>query len=158
VTGEIGIQEIELLNAYQVLMPSVRKELNDYLRYLLCKQYKRDAMIAVFHNKLLHNMMHSLLHLVEREDLDREQVARRIMQIKELYYGLFEQVHSKYSEYVDELDSNEVITGFARHSFANLERAAQADNLEMLRYEIVNFYQEFHKLSQRKDARNIVAV
>lgn len=156
--GDITLNEIELLNAYEMLSISGQRDLKDYLRYLLCKQYKRDVMVTVFHNKLLHNLFHGLLHLVEREELDREQAKKRIAQIKDLYYGLFEQVHCRYSQHVDELDSNDVVVGFARNGFANLERVLNGENTDMIRYEIVNFYQEYTKLSQRKDARSIVAV
>ncbi|NLW90165.1 MAG: hypothetical protein GXY34_00990 [Syntrophomonadaceae bacterium] len=156
--GDITLNEVELLNSYQMLSVSGQRELKDYIRYLLCKQYKRDAMVTVFHNKLLHNLFHGLLHLVEREEIDREQVGKRISQIKDLYYGLFEQVHVRYSQHVDELDTNDVVSGFGANGFANLERALNGGNSEMLRYEILNFYQEYTKLSQRKDARSIVAV
>jgi len=156
--GDITFNEVELLNAYGVLSVSGQREMKDYMRYLLCKQYRRDVMATVFHNKLLHNLFHGLLHLSEREEIDCEQIGKRISQIKELYYGLFEQVHVRYSQHVEELDSNDVVAGFARNSFANLERVLNIGNTDMIRYEIINFYQEYTKLSQRKDARSIVAV
>jgi len=156
--GDITFNEIELLNAYEMLSVSGQRDLKDYMRYLLCKQYKRDAMVTVFHNKLLHNLFHGLLHLVEREEIDCEEISKRIAKIKELYYGLFEQVHVCYSQHIEELDSNDVVSGFASNGFANLERVLNSGNTEMIRYEIINFYQEYTKLSQRKDARSIVAV
>lgn len=156
--GDITANEVELLNAYHLLTPSYRRELKDYMRYLLCKQYKREVMVAVFNNKLLHNLFLSLMHTVEKDEIDLEQVAKRIFQIKELYYAIFEQVHCKYSEHVEDLDSNELVKDFARNSFANLDRAIRSKNQDLVRYEIINFYQEFNKLSKKKDARNIVAV
>lgn len=156
--GDITLNEIELLNAYEMLSVSGQRDLKDYMRYLLCKQYKRDVMVTVFHNKLLHNLFHGLLHLVEREEIDREQVAKRISQIKDMYYGLFEQVHVRYCQFVEDLDRSDVVAGFAANGFANLERVLNSDNTEMIRYEIINFYQEYTKLSKRKDARSIVAV
>ncbi len=158
VVGDITANEVELLNAYHLLSPASRREHHDYMRYLLCKQYKREVMVAVFNNKLLHNLFHSLLYIVEKEDIDLEQVAKRVFQIKELYYAIFEQVHCKYSEHVEDLDSNELVKEFARNSFANLERAIRSQNQDLVRYETINFYQEFNKLSKKRDARNIVAV
>jgi hypothetical protein len=158
VLGDITVNEVEILNAYQLLSPASRREFRDYVRYLLCKQYKREVMAAVFNNKLLHNLFLSLLHLLEKEELNLEQVAKRVLQIKELYYAIFEQVHCKYSELVEDLDSNEVVKEFARNSFANLDRAIRSKNPDLIRYEIINFHQEFNKLSKKKDARNIVAV
>jgi hypothetical protein len=158
VLGEFTRDEIELLNAYHTLGQSGKKDLKDYLRYLMCKQYKREVMIAVFHNKLLQNLFHGLLFLAERDCLDMVQIAKRIQQIKDLYYGIFEQVHLRYSEIIEDLDSNEVVKEFARNSFANLERALRNGKPEIIRLEIIEFCQGFNKLSKRKDARNIVAV
>lgn len=157
-TGDISANEVELLNAYQILGPAGQKGLKDYLRYLLYKQYKREAMAAVFHNKLMHNLFHSLLHIVEKDDFDISQVVKRIQQIKELYYGLFEQVHQRYSEVIEDLDSSEVVREFGRTSFENIDKAIKQNNDSILRFEIIDFYQGYHKLSQKKDSRNIVAV
>ncbi|MEN6350097.1 MAG: hypothetical protein ABFD08_11960 [Syntrophomonas sp.] len=157
-TGDISVNEVELLNAYQILGPVGQKGLKDYLRYLLYKQYKREVIAAVFHNKLLHNLFHSLLHIVEKDDFDIQHVAKRIRQIKELYYGLFEQVHQRYSEVVEDLDSSEVVREFARTGFENIEKAICGEKITIIRFEIIDFYQGYHKLSQKKDSRNIVAV
>jgi hypothetical protein len=158
VIGDITVNEVELLNAYQVLGPSGQKGLKDYLRYLLYKQYKREAMAAVFHNKLLHNLFHSLLHLVERDDFDLMQIEKRVKQIKELYYGIFEQVHNRFAEVIDDLDSCEVIKEFGQNSFENIDKAIRSGNHIMIRFEIIDFHQSFCRLSQKRDARNIVAV
>lgn len=156
--GDISAREIELLNAYQVLGQTGRKDLKDYMRFLLCKQYKREVMVSVFHNNLLHNLFHSLLHMIEREDIDLDQVRRRIIQIRELYYAIFEQVHNRYAELVEELDSNELVKEFGRTSFDNVERAIRIGSSVLVRAEILGFYQEFNNLGKKKDARKIVAV
>lgn len=156
--GDITVNEVELLNAYQVLGPSGQKGLKEYLRYLLYKQYRREAMVAVFHNKLLHNLFHSLLHLVEKDDYDLTQIEKRIRQLKELYYAIFEQVHNRFAEVVDDLDSCELIKDFGSNSFENLDKAMRNGNHTMLRFEIIDFYQGFCRLSQKRDARKIVAV
>lgn len=156
--GDISAKEIDLLNVYHVLGQAGQKDLKDYIRYLLCKQYKREVMASVFHNNLLHNLLLSLMHMIEREDIDVEQVKRRVMQIRELYYAIFEQVHSRYAELVEELDSNEVVKEFGRSSFGNLERALRTGSAVLIRAEILGFYQEFNNLGRKKDARKIVAV
>lgn len=156
--GDITANEVELLNAYHLLSPVSRKDHHDYMRYLLCKQYKREVMVSVFNNKLLHNLFNSLLHIVEKDSIELEQVTKRVFQVKELYYAIFEQVHYKYSAHVEDLDSNELVKEFGRNSFNNLDRAIRSKNQDLIRYEIINCYQEFNKLSKRKDARNIIAV
>ncbi len=157
-TGDITINEVELLNAYQILGPASQKGLKDYMRYLLYKQYKREVLVAVFNNKLLHNLFHSLLHIVERDEFDLQQVEKRIKQIKELYYGLFSQVHNRYAEVVDDLDSSEVVREFGRNGFECIEKAIQSGNHTMIRFELIDIFQGFNKLSQKKDVKNIVAV
>jgi len=156
--GDITTNEIELLNAYYVLAPTGQKELKDYLRYQLCKQYKKEVMLAVFNNQLIHSLLHSLLHLVERDDFDIHQVQKRVQQIKELYFGIFEHVHSKYSEHVEELDSNETVKDFGRNGFDNITNACNTGNRISIRLEIVEFYEGYNKLARKKDARKIVAV
>ncbi|MDD2586678.1 MAG: hypothetical protein PHT79_06565 [Syntrophomonadaceae bacterium] len=156
--GDITIDELELLNSYQILGPSGQRALKDYLRYLLCKQYRREVMVAVFHNKLIHNLFHSLLHIAEKDDLAIEQVAIRVEQIKELYYGIFEQIHHRYSEHIKDLDSNEIVREFGRNSFTNIERALESGDISLIRLEIIEFYQEYNKLSKKRDTMKIVAV
>lgn len=157
-TVDITLNEVELLNAYQILGPASQKGLKDYLRFLLYKQYKREVMVAVFNNKLLHNLFHSLLHIVEKDDFDLPQVEKRVKQIKELYFGLFGQVHQRYSEVVEDLDSSEIVREFARNGFECIDNAINSGNYAMIRFEIIDIYQGFNKLSQKKDVRNIVAV
>ncbi|MEN6390902.1 MAG: hypothetical protein ABFD04_10850 [Syntrophomonas sp.] len=156
--GEFTNEEVELLNAFTALKPGGQREIKEYMSYVLGKQYKREVKVSVFNNKLLHNLFHSLLHIVEKEDFDLILVGKRVAQIKELYYAIFEQVHNRYAEMVPELDSNEVVREFARIGFENLNSALAKGKQEMIRLEIVDFYQEYNKLAQRRDARQIVAV
>ncbi len=156
--GDITTNEIELLNAYNLLSTPAQSELRDYLRYQLCKQYRKEVMLAVFNNQLIHSLLHSLLHLVERDEFDINQVQKRVLQIKELYFGIFEQIHCKYSERIEELDSNEVVKDFGRDSFANIANACHSGNRIAIRLEIVELYEGYNKLARKKDARKIVAV
>lgn len=156
--GDLTTGEIELLNAYSRLGASGQRELSDYLRYLLCKQYKRDVMVAVFNNQLMHSLLHSLLHLVERDDFDVKQVDKRVQQLRDLYFGLFEEIHHQYSEIITELDSNELVKDFGTCSFNHIQRAIGLEDRSLIRMEIVEFYESYLKLSKRKDCRMIVAV
>ena len=156
--GEISISEIEILNAFSNLSSTAQKECKDYLHYLLCKQYKRELMSAIFHNQLLDNMLKSLLHIVERDDFNTNLIENRLKQINELYFGIFEKIHTKYSDLVDELDSSELVKDFGRNSFENISRACMTGNHILIRMEIVEFYESYFKLGKKKDARKIVAV
>ena len=54
--NDIEKSDIELLNAFSNLNSSAQKDFKDYMRYLLTKQYKRELMVAIFHNGLLHSL------------------------------------------------------------------------------------------------------
>lgn len=156
--AEMTALEIEFLNMLEIMTPSVKREVKEYMKYVLTKQYRREVMAAVFQNKLLANLFHSLIFLVERDDFDIAQVHKRVRQIKELYYAIFEQVHNRYREVIEDLDSNEVVREFGRVSFENLEQAFKQGQPSVIRMEVVNFHQEYNKLGKKKDARQIVAV
>lgn len=154
---DLSSNEVELLNAYQCLNFSRQKELKDYLRYLLCKQYRREVMVAVFQNNLFTNLFHSLFQIIEGDEFDIILVSKRIHQMKELYFGIFQKIHYHYSEVVENLDSNETVREFGEN-FDNIEIAINNGNETIIRMEIIEFYQQYMILSQKKDARKIVAV
>ncbi len=154
----ITLGEIDLINSYSVLKPAAQREIKDYLHYLLKKQYQIEVKNAVFQNKLVHNLFHSLLFLVEKEDFEIELINRRINQIKDLYYNTFSQVHSRYCELVPELDSNETVREFGRQGFKNIESALNTGNLTLIRLEIIDFHLSYCKLGNKKELRQFVAV
>jgi hypothetical protein len=156
--GDLSLDEVELLNAYHVLGTSGKKEMRDYQRYLLIKQYKKELVVSIFNNNLLQSLLHKLLHMVEREDFDINMIEKRVLQFKEIYFGTFEQVHCKYTELIADLDSYEVIKDFGKNSFENIMRSCSSGNRNTIRYEIVELGENFSKLARKKDARQIVAV
>lgn len=156
--GEIEAGDIELLNAVSNLAPVYRKEFKDYIQYLLTKQYKKELMVAIFHNQLLHSLLQSTLQLVEREEFSISQIEKRVRQMQELYFGIFEKIHIKYSELVDGLDSYEVVRDFGTLSFDNINRACRSGNRLLVRMEINEFLEGFYKHAQKKEARKIFAV
>jgi hypothetical protein len=156
--NEIEKSDIELLNAFCNLNASAQKDFKDYIRYLLTKQYKRELMVAIFHNGLLHSLISSLLNIIEREEFQITQIENRMRQISELYFGIFEKVHVKYMALIDGLDSSELVKDFGRNSFDNINRACMSENRMLIRMEIAEFHEGYYKFSQKKEARNIVAV
>lgn len=156
--GDIDAGDIELLNAVSNLGPGFRKEFNDYIQYLLTKQYKRELMVAIFHNQLLRSLLQSTLQLVEREDFQISQIEKRARQMQELYFGIFEKIHIKYSELVQGLDSCEAVRDFGKFSFDNINRACSGGNRLLIRMEINEFYEGYYKYAHKKEARKIFAV
>ncbi len=155
---DIDASDIELLNAVSNLTPNYRKEFKDYIQYLLTKQYKKELMIAIFHNQLMHSLLQSTMQLVEREDFLITQVEKRVKQMHELYFGIFEKIHIKYSELIIGLDSYEVVRDFGRNSFDNINRACRSGNRLIIRMEINEFYEGYFKFAHKKEARKIFAV
>ena len=66
-----------------------------------------------------------------------------MIQIKELYYALFEKVHNNYAELIEDLDSNEAVKEFGRNGFANLEQAISSKHISRIKMEVIEFYQGF---------------
>lgn len=155
---EFGLKDIEFLTHYKKLAPAAQRELLEYMRYLLCKQYKREVIVAVFHNKLLNNLLNSLIGLIQGDDINISHITRRVIQIKELYYALFEKVHNNYAELIEDLDSNEAVKEFGRNGFANLEQAISSKHISRIKMEIIEFYQGFQSLARHHRGRKIVAV
>ena len=114
--------------------------------------------MAVFHNKLLNNLLNSLIGLIQGDDIDISHITRRVIQIKELYYALFEKVHNNYAELIEDLDSNEAVKEFGRNGFANLEQAISSKHISRIKMEIIEFYQGFQSLARHHRGRKIVAV
>lgn len=156
--GDMTANDIELLNAFTMLSPSAQKELKDYLRYLLCKQYKKELMSSIFHNELINSLVHSLLHSIERDEFNVQQIEKRIIQINEIYFAIFEQVYNKYSEVVEDLDSHELVKEFGKNSLENIQRACCLGDRDLVRLEIIDYCESYNKLAKKKDARRIVAV
>ncbi len=156
--GDVSDRELELLNGYSLLRSSAQGDFLDYMRYLLSKQYRREVMAAIFNNRLLNNLIDDLVTMVDLEEVKVEHITKRVMQIRELYFGVFEQVHGRYCEVVDNLDSNEVVKEFGRISFDNLLRALKTQDMKIIKIEIGDFYQQYYNLSRKKDARRLVAI
>ncbi|NLV22823.1 MAG: hypothetical protein GXY49_12735 [Syntrophomonadaceae bacterium] len=156
--GDLSSDDVELLNAYGVLGHSAKKDMHDYLCYLLNKQYKKELMAAIFNNQLIHSLLHSLLHTAEREDFDIDQIEKRIRQFKEIYFGIFEHVYNKYAELITDLDSYEMVKDFGLNSVEHILRACFSGNHGVIRFEIIELCENFNKLARKKDARKIIAV
>ena len=156
--NDIEKSDIELFNAFCNLNTSAQKDFKDYLRYLLTKQYKRELMVAIFQNGLLHGLIQSLMNIVEREEFSISQIENRMRQINEIYFGIFEKVYCKYIALIDGLDSSELVKDFGRNSFDNINRACMSGNRMLIRMEIAEFNEGFYRFASKKDARKIVAV
>ncbi len=156
--GDVSERELELLNGYSLLRSSAQGDFLDYMRYLLSKQYRKEVMAAIFNNRMLNNLIDDLVAMVDLEEVEVEQITKRVMQIRELYFGVFEQVHGRYCEVVENLDSNEVVKDFGRISFDNLLRALKTQDRKVISAEVFDFYQQYCMLSRKKDARRLVAI
>lgn len=155
---DFSLKEIELLKLFQALGPAGQKECLEYIKYLLTRQYKRELMVAIFNNNLLQNLLRRLLYIVEKDDFDIMQAHKRMMQIKELYYGIFEEIHARYSELIDDLDTSEIVREFGQNNFGNVEDAFTSGDANRIRYEVIELFQQYEKFAKKKDNRHVIAV
>lgn len=156
--GEVSDRELDMLKGYSLLRSSAQNDFLDYMRYLLSKQYRKEVMAAIFNNRMLNNLVDDLVAMVDLEGVEVEQITKRVIHIRELYFGVFEQVHARYCEVVENLDSNEVVKDFGRISFDNLLRALKTQDRGVIKAEVFDFYEQYYKLSRNKDARRLVAI
>ena len=156
--GELSLRDLELLNGYSLLRPSAQGDFLDYMHYLLSKQYRTEVMAAIFNNRILNKLIDDLVSMMEIEGIEIESMRRRVIQIREIYFGVFEQVHARYCEVVENLDSNEVVKDFGRISFDNLLRALNTEDRKVIKAEVSDFYEQYSRLSRKKDARRLVAI
>jgi hypothetical protein len=77
-----------------------------------------------------------MLHIVERDDFQIIQIENRLKQVNELYFGIFEKIHTKYSDLIDGLDSSELVREFGKNSFEHINRACKSGNRTLIRMEI----------------------
>ncbi|SHG60843.1 hypothetical protein SAMN02745221_00581 [Thermosyntropha lipolytica DSM 11003] len=155
---DFSLRELELLKLFQALGPAGQKECLEYIKYLLSKQYKRELNLAIFNNNLLQNLLRGLLHLVQKEDFDIMLAQKRMMQIKELYYAIFADIHNRYSELVEDLDTSEIVREFGQNNFSQVETAFISGDINRIRYEIIEFFQQYERLARKKDSRHVMAV
>ncbi|MGI6421313.1 MAG: hypothetical protein ACOX0N_03790 [Syntrophomonadaceae bacterium] len=158
VKGDLSLRDLELLNAYSLLRPSAQRDFLDYMNYLLSRQYRSEVMSAIFNNRILNKLIDDLVRMVDIEGIETEPIRRRVIHIREIYFGVFEQVHARYCEVVENLDSNEVVKDFGRISFDNLLRAIRTEDRKLIKAEVHDFYEQYSSLSRKKDARRLVAI
>ncbi len=156
--GDWSARDLELLNGYSLLRPSAQGDFLDYMHYLLSKQYRTEVMAAIFNNRILNKLIDDLVSMVDIEGMEIELIKRRVLQIREIYFGVFEQVHARYCEVVVNLDSNEVVKDFGRISFENLLRALKTEDWKVIKSEVLDFYEQYDSLSRKKDARRLIAI
>jgi len=157
---EAGISpnELALLKKYQILNAKGKRNAHDYLNYLIYQQYKKESFVQVFHNQIICNLFHHIKYLVTKENYDINHIERLVKQIKKVFFASLEQVNFKYDDIIDEMDSNEIVTGFARIYFENIETAFYSQDKNKIRKEILVGYEEFMQLRQRKKIEKTLAI
>jgi len=156
---DVTVQEVELLNRFNLLSAEGKKELNDYLRYLLLKQYRAELYSQVLGNPLLHNGLMQAVRMCESENVELEEIVHKIRQVKQIYYQLLEKVFLKYAEAVDELYLYDSLRDWGRIGFEQVADAANKDCKEDILRELEEMLHNYRKLAvNRGDRRRIVAV
>lgn len=155
---DLSDQEIHLLNNFNLLTQDNQKEYNDYLRYILLKQYRAEMHSQVLANPLLCNGLKQALRLCEREETGIEEIMQKVRQTKYIYHQLVEKVYCKYAEALDDFPLNDLVLDWGRMGFENVAEAASNDQKDLIRRELEEMIHGYNKMAKKQDRRRIVAV
>jgi len=155
---EHNVEEITLLNQFNLLLPEGRREVLDYLRYTLFKQYQRELHAAVFSSQPLYNALVYIAKMCEREEASVEDILAKVRQVKFIFYQQYEKVHLKYASILSELHIEDTLRDVGRLGFENIFQAAHSNRPNLIKKEVEELLEMFRKLANRKDRRRIMAV
>lgn len=117
--------EIRLLNQIAVLDPGSRRELQEYLEFLVARQCRREFRSQIFYSSWLFNNLLALHNLNENSEGYCPEVLERVRRLKSLCQGVFEQLMEKYSELLGEVKGYEGIAESVLISLKQIEEAAR---------------------------------
>lgn len=150
--------DIALLNQFHLLQPEGRQDVQEYLRYTLFKQYRRELYTTILGYQPLYNGLLQIAHMCEREDTGTEEIFHRAKQVKFLFYQRYEKVRAKYASVLIDLHIEDSLRDFARMEFESIFEAIHTNRKDLIKREIEEFLEIFTKLSFRQARRRIVAV
>lgn len=155
---ELSSQEIALINQYNLMNPQSRKEVRDYLAFVLLKQYRAEILSSVMGNGLVYNGLQQAARMCEHEDMELTDIVKKIGQVKAIIYSEIERVYLKYAEVLNDLCVEHTFIDWARIGFESIMEAAQSGNRQRLRQEINEMMEGYKRLSKREDRVRIIAV
>ncbi|MGE5398532.1 MAG: hypothetical protein ACM3MK_13490 [Chitinophagales bacterium] len=151
-------QEIQLISRFSQLTPEGKREIDDYLRFVLLKQYKKELCSQVLNNSLLHNGFLQAVWMCEREDTSIEDIVAKVRQLKFVFYQSLERTYCRYSEVLGELMVEDILRDWGSIGFDSVLEAANTGNKELMKQELENMLQDYGRLAKKEDKRKIVAV
>lgn len=154
----LNSQEIQLLNRFNLLAPENKREVNDYLCYLIMKQYRAELNSQVLGNPLIYNGLLQAIRMCERDDLGIDEILQKIRQIKFLYYQLLEKIYCKYADILEGFYTDELLKDWGRLGFESVFEAAQKQSKESICTELEEMVQGYNRLAKKEGKRKFVAV
>ena len=155
---EMTNQEIALLSKYNLLHPQTRQEVQEYMSYILFRQYQRELYNALLTNSAIGNGLTQIIRLCEREETDAQELVSRLNQVKFYFYHTYEKVKTKYEGVLAAVQAEDSLLDLGRLGFENILQAIYSNDRQRIRREVEEFVGMFRKLVHRRDKRRIAAV
>jgi len=155
---EISAQEITLLSKFNLLHPQAKQEIQEYVNYVLFRQYQRELYNAVLASAAINNGLNQIMRMCEREETDTEEILTKLKQVKFYFYQTYEGVKTKYEGVLAAIHAEDSLLDLGRLGFENILEAIYSNNKEQVRRETEEFLGMFRKLANPGDKRRIAAV
>lgn len=155
---ELTKDEITLLSHYQMLNAQKRSELQSYIEYLLYCQYQEDIERQVLGNPFLQTGLAQVYQMCQREDVNWEEVAHKIKQLKYLYYQLLEKIDSKYQEFTGSLSRDTLVRDLGRYNLTALSEALMEERRQDALSELEQIITTLQRFRSKREARSFIAV
>lgn len=155
---EMNTNEMQLLNRFNMLNRENQREMEDYLRYLLFKQYKAELNQQVFGNPILLSLLTQAERMCERDETVLEEVQAKVEQAQYVFCQILERVSAKYEEIINEPGSDQYVRDWGRLGFQGVAEALEMGCRDRLKNQIEEMLHGYHRLAKKEDRILTVAV
>lgn len=144
--------EIRMLSQMSVLGPESKRELQEYLEFLVARQCRNEFKTMLLHSNWLFNNLLALSNLNENCENYCFEVLERVKRMKGLCQGVFEQLIEKYGELLGDIKGYEGVAENVIMSLRQIQDAAVRNDARLTRNEILDML-ESHKLMAGRGRR-----
>ncbi|NPV89439.1 MAG: hypothetical protein HPY50_01530 [Firmicutes bacterium] len=135
--------DIRVLNQLSVLNPESKRELHDYLEFMVARQCRNEFKSQLLNNNWLFNNLLALTNLNDNGENYCEEVLERLRRMKGLCQSVFEQLTEKYGGLLGEIKGYEGIAEGMMNSLLQIQEAAQAGDPKRTKNEILDMFESY---------------
>ncbi|MGE5371277.1 MAG: hypothetical protein ACM3QZ_04735 [Solirubrobacterales bacterium] len=155
---DFGEDDLNLLQRYHLLNQDGKKEVVEYLRYLLSKQWRSEMHAQVFGNPLIFNLLSQARRMCERDDCSLADIDAKVGQAKYLYYQAVERVNTKFELLLQDAGAEFYVQDWGVGGFSEIADAGSTGSRERVSEQIEEMLHGYRRLAKKGDRRIIVAV